>query len=156
MAIHKLAEGPITLTVMSVELSEGNYGPQYRFTGEDGTAVFVSESSATKQLGRIGLTVESVVGKTIFLEQVQKNGTRYTNIALSTPGAAAARPAASAPAAAAAPAPRRSVEELAAIYQQCVDQAMITIGNRLMDSATPFDGAVIQSAAATLFIAATR
>jgi len=155
MAIHKLADGPLTMTVVAVEQSEGNYGPQYRFTGEDGTAVFVSESSGQKQLARLGLTVDSVVGKTIYLEQIQKNGTRYTNIALAGAGTATPRPTAAAPAAA-APAPRQSVEELGAIYQQCVDQAMITIGNRLMDSGTPFDGAVIQAAAATLFIKATR
>jgi len=153
MPIHKLSDGPITMTVIAADMTEGKFGPQFRLTSEDGTTVFVSESSGKRQLERLSLTPESVVGKTLFIEQVEKNGTKYTNMALAGAGSVTrSAPAASAPAAA----PRQTVAELGAIYQECVDQAMITIGNRLMDSGTPFDGAVIQAAAATLFIKATR
>lgn len=153
MPIHKLSDGPITMTIASADMTEGKFGPQFRLTGEDGTAVFVSESSGKRQLDRLSLTPESVVGKTLYIEQVEKNGTKYTNMSLAGAGSVTRSAPAAAPAAAA---PRQTVEELGAIYQQCVDQAMITIGNRLMDSGTPFDGAVIQAAAATLFIKATR
>lgn len=160
MAIHKLAMGPITMNIAAVEETEGNFGPQVQFMGDDGTTVYVSLSSATSQLDRNKLNFETVIGQRMHFEQVKKDGKTFTNISRvpSTVGAPAAATAAAA--AAAAPArpatPALSMSELAAIYGQCVDAAMATIGVRLETAGVPFDGAVIQSAAATLFIKATR
>jgi len=155
MAIHKLALGPITMNIVAVEETEGNFGPQVQFTGDDGTTVYVSLSSATSQLDRNKLNFETVVGQRMHFEQIKKDGKTFTNInrVPAGAGAPAATPAA-APARTAVPAP--SMSELAAIYGQCVDAAMATIGVRLETAGVPFDGAVIQSAAATLFIKATR
>jgi hypothetical protein len=48
---------------------------------------------------------------------------------------------------------RLTPAEAAKVYAECVDLAMATLGARLEANEVPFDGAVIQSAAATLFIA---
>ena len=37
MAIHKLANGPLTMTVASITPMQGNFGPQFKLTGADGT-----------------------------------------------------------------------------------------------------------------------
>lgn len=156
MAIHKLAMGPITLNVVAVDEAEGNFGPQICFTGDDGTQVYVSLASATSQLDRNKLTFETAIGQRLHFEQVKKDGKTFTNI--NRAGAASANGAA--PAAAAAPAraaaPAMTMAELTALYGQCVDAAMATIGMKLEGVGVPFDGAVIQAAAATLFIKATR
>lgn len=151
---HKLAMGPITLDVVDVEQTEGQFGPQVKFVGDGDVCVYVSLSSATAQLDRCRLTFDTAIGQRLYFEQIKKDGKTFTNISKASGGAA---PAAAAAAPAARPAAQpMDVVALGAIYQQCVDQAMITIGNRLMESGTPFDGAVIQAAAATLFIKATR
>lgn len=152
MPIHKLAEGPITITVAAVESVQGNYGAQVKFTSTDGTDVYISELSATKQLARLNLTPEESIGETLHFEQIKKNGTTYTNISKAAAGSAA-------PVAKAAPvaaAPRQSIEELGAIYAQCVAQALATLGSACEESGIPIDASAIQAAAATLFIKATR
>lgn len=154
MAIHKLAEGPITLTVAGVESVTGNFGPQLRFSGADGVDVYVNELPATKQLARLNETVESIVGKAIYMEQVKKNGTTYTNISLASAGQVARPAAAATPAAAAAP--KMTLAEIAGVYGECVGFAMSTLGARCEEAGIPIDAAAIQSAAATLFIKATR
>lgn len=161
MPIHKLADGPIVLTVAQVTSVPSNYNPdqmQLKITGEDGTDVYVNEGTATKQLARIGLTVEGLVGQTIHLEQVVKNGTRYTNINKATPGTTAPRAASSAPGQApvSAPLPKQTLGELAGIYGECVSYAMATLGAKCEEAGVPIDAAAIQSAAATLFIKVTR
>ncbi len=162
--IHKLADGPITLTVARVETGfESKYNPgtfQVKFVGEDGTEVFMSEVTATKQLERLRLDFTSAVGETLYMEQVKKNGTTFHNIARGTGGSAPA-PAAGAPAprAAAAPAsaaPKVSLAELAAVYGECVSYAMGTLGMKCEEAGIPIDAQAIQSAAATLFIRAMR
>jgi len=154
--IHKLANGPITLSpVTAIESAEGNFGPQMVFKGNADDLVFISEMSGAKGLARLNLTAETAIGRTLTLEQIKKDGKTFTNIHLGVLVTGAAPVATAAPAARPMAAPM-DVAALGAIYQQCVDQAMITIGNRLMESGTPFDGAVIQAAAATLFIKATR
>lgn len=156
MAIHKLALGPITMTVVAVEETEGNFGPQVQFMGDDGTTVYVSLSSATSQLDRNKLNFETAVGQRLHFEQIKKDGKTFTNInrVPAGVGAPAAAAAAAAPARPATPA--LSMAELSALYGQCVDAAVATIGVKLEAAGVPFDGAVIQSAAATLFIKATR
>lgn len=154
MPIHKLANGPITLSpVTSVESAEGNFGPQMVFKGNADDVVYISELSGAKGLARLNLTAETAVGETLTLEQIKKDGKTFTNIHKGGAGTV------SAPAAAAAPrpaAPPMDVPALGAIYAQCVDQAMATLGVKCEQAGVPFDAAAIQSAAATLFIKATR
>lgn len=154
MPIHKLAEGPITITVAQVETVQGNFGPQVKFTAEDGTSVYVNELPASKQLARLNLTMDDVVGKAIHLEQVKKNGTTFTNIALAGAGMTDSPRAAAAPTSPAAP--KQTIAELAGIYSECVSYAMATLGVKCEEAGIPVDAAAIQSAAATLFIKATR
>jgi hypothetical protein len=156
MAIHKLAMGPITLNVVALDQAEGNFGPQICFTGDDGTQVYVSLSSATSQLDRNKLTFETAVGQRLHFEQIKKDGKTFTNINRAGTASVATGTAPVAAPALKAASPAMSVSELAAIYVQCVDAAMMTIGAKLEETGVPFDGAVIQSAAATLFIKATR
>lgn len=152
--IHKLAEGPLTLTVASVEERQGKFGAQYLFAGEDGTEVYLSKQTAERQLERLKLTPEQAVGHTLHMEQVQKNGATYTNI--SKVGATGAPAAKTAAVAAPAPVAKMSIEELGAIYGQCVAQAFQTLGAACDEAGMMYDASVIQAAAATLFIKATR
>lgn len=153
MPIHKLATGPITLNpVTAVESAEGNFGPQMVFKGNADDLVFISEMSGAKGLARLNLTPETVIGKAITLEQIKKDGKTFTNIHLAG-GAGQAAPAPAAPVArAAAP----TVAEAAAVYSECVAQAMATLGARCEEAGIPIDAAAIQSAAATLFIRVMR
>lgn len=69
----------VTLTVTSAQTVEGKFGPQVKLDSDEGT-LYLSETTAQRQLGRIGLTLQSVVGATIAVEQVVKDGKTYTNI----------------------------------------------------------------------------
>jgi hypothetical protein len=163
MAIWKLAEhGPVAITVTEISEQEGKFGPQFAVDGvtEDGeeARLFVSTKALVQQLGRLKLDVDSALGQQLYFEQVSKDGTKYTNISRGTggPTKAAGAPSGAKPAAApAAPArvARLTPAEAAKVYAECVDLAMATLGARLEQAEVPFDGAVIQSAAATLFIA---
>lgn len=78
---------PITLTVTGAETVEGNYGPQVKLESDEGT-LYLSETTAQQQLGRLGLTPQSVVGQAITVEKVAKNGKTYTNINRAQPAPA--------------------------------------------------------------------
>ena len=159
MPIHKLADGPIVMTVVQVTPLPSNFNPeqmQLKLTGEDGTDVYVNEATAVKQLARINLTPETVIGQTIHLEQVVKNGTRYTNISKANPGMAGAAPRVTPSAAAVPPAPKMTVSDVAGIYNDCVDQAIATLGTKCEAAGIPIDASAIQAAAATLFIRVMR
>lgn len=155
MPIHKLATGPLTLTVVRTDVQEGQFGSQVVFDGEGDVRVYVNELTAMKQLARLNLTLESVIGKTLHLEQIKKDGKTFTNINLAGEGAvqtAAAAPAAAPRAAALA----MSFEEIAALYVKCVDTAFMTFGAKCEEVGVTPDAAALQAAAATLFIKATR
>ena len=154
MPIHKLAEGPITITVAATETVQGNYGEQVKLSSTDGTDVYISSLTAAKQLARLQLDLETVVGQTLHLEQVKKNGTTYTNVSRAAAGDVSA-PAAARPALPAA-APRMTVAEAGVVYGECVAQAMMTLGLKCEEAGIPIDAAAVQSAAATLFIKVTR
>jgi hypothetical protein len=156
MPIHKLAEGPITITVTATETVQGNYGEQVKLSSTDGIDVYISSLTAAKQLARLNLDLDTVVGQTLHLEQIKKNGTTYTNISKATAGAAAPAPRAAAAPAAVSAAPKMTVSEAAVIYGECVAQAMVTLGARCEDAGIPIDASAIQAAAATLFIKVTR
>jgi hypothetical protein len=160
MAIWKLAEhGPVSITVTEISEQEGKFGPQFAVDGvtEDGEEVrlFVSTKALTSQLGRLKLDADTALGQQLYFEQVSKDGTKYTNISRGTggPAKAAGAPSGAKPAAAPARPARLTPAEAAKVYAECVDLAMATLGARLEQAEVPFDGAVIQSAAATLFIA---
>jgi hypothetical protein len=160
MAIHKLATGPITLTPTSVEVTPSNFKPeQMQVAFTDAAAdvrVYVNELTAMKQLARLNLTLETVIGQTIHMEQVKKDGMTYTNFSLANGDSPAAAPKASA--AAAAPAAPRPVDwvALATMYSECVAIAMATLGTKCEEAGIPIDASAIQAAAATLFIRASR
>jgi hypothetical protein len=107
--------------------------------------------SGAKGLARLNLTTETVIGKAITLEQIKKDGKTFTNLHLA--GGASA-PAAAPVARTAAPA--ITVADAAAVYSECVAQAMVTLGARCEEAGIPIDAAAIQSAAATLFIRVMR
>lgn len=152
MAIHKLANGPITMTIASVAQKEGNFGPQYCFTGIDGTDVYVSETAGAQQLGRLNLSIESCIGATITMGQVKKDNKTFTNFALASADAAGTpAPVANTPAPAA---PKLTLEELVALYSQCVQNSVMILGAQCEAAGIPVDASAIQAGAATLFIAA--
>ena len=150
--IHKLAEGPITLTIARIEAQVGNFGPQFALYGTNDELVYVSEKSTLSGLSRLNLTPETVVGETIRIEQVKKDGKTYTNIYRAT-GEGVAPSAVASPAAPKAPV---DLPKLIELYGQCLDGAMMTFAMRMEETNTPYDGAAVASVAATLFIRATR
>lgn len=161
--IHKLANGPITLTVTDLQSVEGQFGAQTQIDGEDehgqDVRVFVSEMTAMRQLARLNLTPETVLGRTLHLKQVKKDGKTYTDIDVVRPGAASARSdgeARTESVARPASAPKMTVAEAGVLYASCVEVAMSTLGAKLEEAGVPVDAAAIQAAAATLFIRMTR
>lgn len=150
MAFHKLSDGPITMVIAAVKNTEGNFGPQFCFSSNDGTDVYVSEMAGAKGLARLNLTPESAVGKTITFEQVKKDGKTYTNLSMGgTPSAPATRTASTA-------APAMPFEDLVALYGRCVEAAIQHLGKRCEQAEIPVDGSAIQAAAATLFIRGSK
>jgi hypothetical protein len=152
--IHKLANGPCTLEISAAIPSEGNFGPQVCFIGVDGTSVYVNDGPARRGLERLSLDVDTVIGQTIRFSQIKKDGKTFTNLDRAGEGTATT-PAAAAPVAAAPKAPV-DLAALALLYSECVDIAMATLGVKCEAANVPYDAAAIQSAAATLFIKATR
>lgn len=163
MAIHKLADGPITLVITEAALVEGKFGAQYQITGGDAngeeTRIFVSQKAFESQLGRLKLTPDEAVGETLHFEQVKKDGTTYTNInkaKAGTPTVAGVQ-AERAQTAAAKPAPapiaRMTVAEATDLYGQCVDAAIAKFWAPLTEQGMTVSAEALQSAAATIFIA---
>ena len=150
--IHKLAEGPITLTIARIEAQVGNFGPQFAMYGTNDELVYVSEKSTLSGLSRLNLTPESVVGATIRIQQVKKEGKTYTDIhranAESVTPSSVASPAA----------PKAPVDlpALAVLYSECFAIAMATLGVKCEEAGVPYDASALQAAAATIFIKATR
>ena len=150
--IHKLAEGPITLTIARIEAQVGNFGPQFAMYGTNDELVYVSEKSTLSGLSRLNLTPETVVGETIRIEQVKKDGKTYTNIAKAS-GENVSPSATAAPAAPKAPV---ALPELIALYDSAFAGAMATLGMRCEEAGVPYDAQALASAAATIFIRAAR
>ena len=161
MPIHKLADGPITMTITGVrEVPSSNpkWGAQYAFDAGDDT-VFVGKGSALRQLERLQLSVDDVIGETLRFEQVEKGDTKYTNIYRANPAdagtASAPAGAASSPRAAAAPAaPKLTVSEASALYREALMGVYQTLGDACAELGVPVTADALQAAAATVFIAA--
>jgi hypothetical protein len=154
--IHKLANGPLTLTVSDIASVEGNFGTQTQIDGEDANGqevrVFVSEMTAMRQLARLNLTPETVLGQTLTLTQVKKDGKTFTDFVIGSKDA----PAKAAPAAAPAPVKKMDFDEMVALYNACVKAAMHTLGVQCETTGVPIDASAIQAGAATLFIRASK
>jgi hypothetical protein len=165
MAYHNLQNGPVTLTVAAIATvtSEKFNTLQFMLTDTNGDTLYVGRDAALKQFARLGLTEETIVGETVRVERVEKNGTKFTNFYRATPGsvsAPAAAGSASADAAPAAPA-RAAVAPMdlataAALYSQCVDKAIATLAVQCEAAGIAFDASAIQAAAATLFIRVSK
>ena len=154
--IHKLANGPLTITIASVDSTEGNFGPQVCFTGDEGTSVYISELSATKQIARLNMTLEETIGQTLFFEQIKKDGKTYTNIALAGGMNAKVSIASASGSVTAAPKAPADLPALALLYGECFAIAMATLGVKCEEAGVPYDASALQAAAATIFIKATR
>ena len=154
--IHKLANGPLTITIASVDSTEGNFGPQVCFTGDEGTSVYISELSATKQIARLNMTLEETIGQTLFFEQIKKEGKTYTNVALAGGMNAKVSIASASGSVTAAPKAPADLPALALLYGECFAIAMATLGVRCEEAGVPYDASALQAAAATIFIKATR
>lgn len=153
MAFHKLKDGPITLTVASCDQVEGNFGPQYLVTGTDGTGVYVNVASFDRQLARLSLNADTVVGETIRMEQVQKNGTTFTNVYkanASEVGASAPTARAAAPAAR----PAMTVAEAGRMYQEALMAVYQPLADACGELQVPVTAEALNAAAATVMIAA--
>ena len=153
MPFHKIADGPITMTIGAVRSAEGKFGPQMVFSSTEGTDVFISELSGAKGLARLNLDQDSVIGKTLAFEQIKKDGKTFTNINLASAGAVTAT-ASTASAAKATPA--LSFDDAVALYAKCVQAAIQHLGKACEGAEIPVDGAAIQAAAATLFIRTSK
>lgn len=167
MAIHKLADGPITLVVTAADKVASKFSPgtfQYQVDGADADGqevrLFVSETAFTQQLARIKLSPEAVEGETLHFEQIKKDGKTFTNITRAVAGSPTvagvqAERAQTAAAAKPAPAPiaRMTVAEAAELYGQCVDAAIAKFWAPLTAENVAVSAEAIQSAAATIFIA---
>lgn len=155
MPIHKLADGPLVMTVAAVQGGlPSKFNPettQVRLSGTDGVDVYLNEVTAEKQLARIALDFDTVVGQTLHIEQVKKNGTTFTNINRATAGTTAT-PSANPAAPAATASGRLTLAEVAAMYGECVTYAMATLGVKCEEASIPVDASAIQAAAATLLI----
>jgi hypothetical protein len=86
MSILKLTEPGSTLTmeVASVEVVKGDFGEQVKFTDRGGDALFVPESSVTRQLDRVGVAeIEELNGKAIHFSRsttMSKAGKPFWNL----------------------------------------------------------------------------
>ena len=156
MAIHKLANGPITMVIRSIESAEGNFGPQMVFKGNTDDVVYISEMSGAKGLARLNLTPETAVGQTLTLQQIKKDGKTFTNIDV----AGAGTPVGASAPSVAAPRPMAAVgmtlDQAVPIYAECVEAAIATLGKSCIASGIPLDASAIQASAATLFIRVTK
>ncbi len=95
----------VTITVTECVEVEGNFGPQARITGTDvnGNTLTIYEKldAVTRQLGRIGLVMESAVGQPLaFWKETASNaaGQTFPALRIAQDATAAAKPAAVKPA----------------------------------------------------------
>ena len=177
MPFVRLANGPVQMEIADVEQvwDDKTQDERIYFKDAAGNIVDFSKTSADRQLTRLNLDYETVIGQTLDFSQTKKDGRTYNNI--DKPGAAlqrapqpsAGRPtmggAPARPAMGGAPAPRAAAPaaqpaitfaELSAKFGECVEHAAATLGSYCERTGVPFDGAALQSAAATLFIERNR
>ena len=162
--IKKLAEGPVTMTIVSCAQVAGNFGPQVAFNGqnhEGDVTVFISEQGAMRQLQRLGLNPDTAVGQSLKFEQVQKDGRTFNNIYLadSAPQVAPQVPAPQAQAPApqvAPPVSEDKMEAMVKLYGHCLQGAFTALSALEMEQGVAFTPDSIVAATATLFIQMNR
>ena len=151
MTTHKMADGPITMTVASVVEVEGKFGKQFMFTSDTGTSVYISEKATDQQFVRNKFTFDNVIGKRLTFLQVQKDDKKFTNIIPALPENGPAAQAAHSIGAPAAVASRFTLEQRTAFYSRCVDAAITVLGSKCEAVEIPLDARAIQAAAYTLY-----
>lgn len=161
MGIKKLADGPLTMTITSADLTEGNYGTQVRFVGMEAgatedTVTYISERSAIRQLERLGLTLSSCAGSTVRMEHINKDGRTYTNFA-KVGDAETSHVATTGHVEHSAPRPSAPVSgDLFARYSECLNQAARAVITMSDETGVAITGSDVVAAAATLFIQSSR
>jgi hypothetical protein len=171
MSILKLLDGQrIHLTVEGVTEVEGKFGPQLKFVGQTpddpDAALFLNVEPAERQLSRIGYSRSSIVGQTVEVERVNRNGTLYTNINRAN-GAVPAHPVIANPKAKQAVSlgapiaglddvetgapPTEKLDTLFNLYDACFAHAH-SLAQRTLGNDASHEG--ISAMAATIFIAA--
>lgn len=171
MSILKLSKGDrARFTVSRVEIANGEHGEQYKFVGATPTdadaAFFMGMESAERQLGRIGLSVASVVGQTVefakpdkYIDINRANGTGPTAVAASAPAASTASGTPTVTAEIAPDPQATKVEQLkklASLHKRCLQ---FVIDEEIPMLEKPKIGASPESVGALtaqLFIAATQ
>ena len=79
-----------TMTIKTCEATEGQFGTQVMFVGTDGNTLYLPQSSADNQLGRLELDYASVVGMPIAFsrtENKKKGSAPYWNLNVAQSGA---------------------------------------------------------------------
>jgi hypothetical protein len=190
MSIIKIQQGDtihftVTSIVRDVPSNNPKYKPQHKFIGstpdDPDAAVFMSTVSAERQLGRLGLTLDSVVGQTI---EFAKPG-EYVDI--NRPSGASPAPRAAAPVKQPftsgphipgmdgprpiatpeygnVPAQQAAVDALRAnrldgvlnLHDVCVDHSLAVTVKKLTTAGIPVTAADVLSAAATMMIGAQK
>lgn len=151
MAIHKLANGPVVMTVTQAEYADGKFGRQFRLVGDVAgvgeTVVYISESAAQRQLERLALNEETLVGERILAEQVQRDGRTFTNLRRVTADHQFPPPSAPAPA---------SGGNSFDTYRRCLQEA-IAIAKEMEESGEfTFSSDNVVAMTATLFIQSSK
>ena len=147
--ILKLSEGPVTMVVRSVTEADGKFGKPFVFTNEANDVLYLSDGAASRGLARLNLDADTAVGQTLTFSQVKKDGKTYTNIDRG------GTPTATRTVSTATPVATSSLtfDDAVALYARCVEAALQHLAKRCEQAEIPVDGAAVQSAAATLFIA---
>jgi hypothetical protein len=175
METHKLATGPLVISVASAEVVEGGFGMQVKLSGIDcsnggDVCVYITESTAVRQLERLGLNLQTVPENALHIEQVKKDGRTYTNFRMASqseimgtvPAASAPAPApAAAPQAAVAPPVRQATppvgfnDSVRSTYRECLLEAL-EMADNIAERGYNVDGGNVIAIAATLFIQSTK
>lgn len=145
MAILKLAEAPVTATILSASIAEGKFGPQVRFKTSNDDLIFVGEAAALRQLERLGMTLDDCAGQTLHFERVVKDGTNFTNIKRAT----------GAPTAPAASHAVHSLGDIVARYSECL-QAAVRLASSVEDDGYQATASDVFAMTATLFIQSNK
>jgi hypothetical protein len=163
MATHKLATGPLIITVTDARIVEGNFGTQVRFEGEAPGAgdvdVYVNESTAIKQLERLAMDIHTVIGETLHIEQIKKDGRTYTNFRRITNPQPVPGPSSPdevmAPTAARRAVPASGIEGVLDLYEECLKGA-VKLSSGLDEAGFAVSADNLIAMTATIFIQASR
>lgn len=161
--IVKLAKGtttPVLLTITGIvrDVPSNNvkYGPQHKLVGHTPTdadaCIFLAPDTAIRQLGRVGLTLDTAIGHTVAITRPGD----YIDFASTVVGVPVPAPAAPAPTPPATPVePDARLKAMFALYDKCFDHAAVTT-KRLAAAGIPVTHEGVAAQAATLYIQASQ